>query len=237
MAVYRPNSPDYYAILGLVRTATPEEIEAAFRSLARKCHPDVCPEDSRAAERFKQVNEAHEVLADADKRRRYDAQRAGPRRGRPAPRPAWTDVKTPAFFDDEAGMEWFSAPMRDLLDSWLGPGLAGASPATRSFARREGDVEAELSLSPEEATFGGVLECSLALSGPCPECNGRGRWAAILCDACLGSGRASGPAEWLRVEVPPGLSHGSVLRVRGAGQLDAVSGRRGDLVLHVRIRP
>lgn len=238
--------PDFYGILGVLRTATPEEIEAAFRAAARKCHPDVCPDDADAGTRFKRLNEAHEVLADPEKRRCYDQRRAGvlrARQERPTWAHAWTDAKAPAFAPEGGmapghgafGPPWLSSPLREWLESWLGQPPFGPSPDGPS-AKHEADVDAELPLSPEEAIFGGALECSLALPGPCPECGGRGRLAGLSCACCRGEGHVPGPAERLRIEVPPGVSHGSVLRVRGAGRWRHPTGRRGDLYLHVRIR-
>ncbi len=235
---------DYYDILGVVWTATPEEIEAAFRAQARKCHPDVCPEDEQAEARFKQVNEAHEVLGDPEKRRQYDRRQSRRRAARPHSfsTGAWADAKTPAFgphgeaWPGAAGPEWLSAPLRDLFGAWLG-GPFGGPGAGLSYARRETDVDAELRLSPEEAVFGGTFECSLALPEPCPECAGQGGWAAIGCAMCLGQGWIAGARRVVRVQVPPGVSHGAVLRVRGAGRVHHFTGRPGDLYLHVSVKP
>lgn len=240
-----PQDPrDYYDILGVVWTATPEEIESAFRAQARRCHPDVCPEDEQAEARFKRVNEAHEVLGDPERRRQYDCRQS--RRRAPRPRPfapgTWTDAKTPAagpqgeVWRGDPETEWLSAPLRDLFGAWLGAPF-GRHGAGLSYARRETDVDAELRLSPEEAVFGGTFECSLTMPQPCPECAGQGGWAAFGCAMCLGQGWIAGARRRVRVQVPPGVSHGVVLRVRGAGQVHHFTGRPGDLYLHVSVGP
>jgi DnaJ-class molecular chaperone len=86
---------NYYEVLGVVRTATPQEIEAAFRGLASKWHPDICSDLNEAARNFKLVAEAYEVLGDPEKRQRYDHTQPMSRRPRPAPAPRWRPAVTP----------------------------------------------------------------------------------------------------------------------------------------------
>jgi curved DNA-binding protein len=199
---------DYYEVLGVLPTATLEEIEAAFRTLARKYHPDLRPNDKSAETRFKEVNEAHEVLADPEKRRCYDQSTA---RGRhhPSFTVEFAREEMPAFCEpgDQVGLELFLNELNDFLE---------ASPAQRATSHRSTprrsylDIEAELTLTPEESQHGGLCEFSLKT--------------------------APGRSRLLRIRIPPGMHNGSILQVPGEGAVERRTGRRGDLYLHVRVQ-
>lgn len=209
---------DYYAALGVPRNASTEEIQQAFRRLARANHPDV-NKDPGAEDRFKEINEAYQVLSDPDQRRRYDrfgpdfrqyaeaGAGAGPGRdtrargGRPPPgggRWSGTRVHVSGAPGDFGGID-----LDDLFGSMFGArGAAGPIPGA--------DQEAELELSLEEAYRGGRHE--VALSGP--------------------AGRHT-----YTVDVPPGATDGTRIRLAGEGGSGGGGGPSGDLYLVVRIAP
>ena len=142
---------DYYETLGVPRTATSEEIKRAYRKLARKHHPDLQPaaERTKAAERFKEINEAYEVLSDADQRAKYDALGAGWKGGADFTPPGgaeWGDVGA-AEWEDLGGFS-------DFFASLFGrPGGRGTRGVRITMPGR--DVEAELPLTLEELLRGG----------------------------------------------------------------------------------
>lgn len=199
---------DYYAILGLPRTATPAEIDAAFRTLARKYHPDLQPEQEDATAQFKLASEAHEVLSDAERRREYDRTHRPRRRVpvSPDPPPIWSR-KSPT-----------------------GQSPAGPTKAAR-FVRGPLDVEAELRLMPEEAGRGGLLQVRVSIAIACSSCRGQGGRA---CKVCQGQGTVT---RLVPLQLPPGLRDGHVLCLRGYGRAATQDGSRGDLYLVIRVRP
>lgn len=143
---------DYYAILGLPIAATGAEIDAAFRALARKCHPDLRPEveGQDATAQFKLATEAYEVLSDAEKRREYDNTTRRKTRWRPyGRRPSADSIKAPP--EAQTG--------RDQLD-----------------------VAADVHLAPEEAAAGGPIELRLSVSHQCSECKGRSNGKCHVCN-------------------------------------------------------
>ena len=143
---------DYYEVLGVPRTATPEEIKRAYRQLARKHHPDLQPAAERAgaAERFKEINEANEVLSDPDKRAKYDALGAGWKGGAdftPPPGAGW-EAGDASSFEDLGGVS-------DFFASLFGrPGARAGAGGVR-FTMPGSDVEAELPVTLEELLRGG----------------------------------------------------------------------------------
>ena len=161
---------DYYAILGVPRTATEKEIRTAFRKLARKHHPDVNQGDKAAEDRFKEINEANEVLGDPEKRKKYDE--LGPRwqeyeqwerAGRPGPIPSRRNEHfgyRTVSPDELEGMFGNRAPFSDFFQQFFGGGEATARASARGrsrrrVARRGQDVEGDAEISLEEA-FAGV---------------------------------------------------------------------------------
>jgi DnaJ-class molecular chaperone len=209
---------DYYKILGVARTASAKEIKAAYRRLARKYHPDVNPGDKQAEARFKQINEANEVLSDKGKRERYDALGANwAAYSRGAPQAGWPEggrarVDVSGFSGSEAGgfSDFFQAffggggagsPFDDLFG---GPGRGPGAPA------RGQDLEYGVDLTLEEILHGTARTVE------------------------IGEGKARRRVE---VRIPPGVRDGSRVRAAGEGGPGAGSTQRGDLYLRVRIPP
>ena len=203
---------DYYEVLGVPRTATPKEIKRAYRRQARKKHPDLQPagERAQATERFKQINEANEVLSDPEKRAKYDALGENWKDGMdftpppgagPSPGGGWQSVD----FEDLEGFEGFS----DFFASVFGRQPRGASGRRAGFrvAMPGSDVEAELPIPIEELLQGGRHRIQLA------------------------DGRS------LDVEIPKGSREGTTLRLAGQGGRGVGGGPPGDLYLRLRLAP
>ncbi|XHM65180.1 DnaJ C-terminal domain-containing protein [Streptomyces nigra] len=211
---------DFYEVLGVSRTASQDEIQQAYRKLARKYHPDV-NKDPGAEERFKDLNEAYSVLSDPKTRARYDrfgedyrrvpedweervGAGAGPGGGFRARRTAGAGgprVRYTGFGDDFAGE---GIDIEDLLGSFFG---AGGAPGGVPGA----DQEAELPLTVEEAYRGGRRTVTLA--GP------------------------TGQPRRYEVDVPPGVTDGQRIRLAGEGGRGSGDAAAGDLYLRVRIQP
>ncbi|MDH3405102.1 MAG: J domain-containing protein [Acidobacteriota bacterium] len=215
---------DYYAALGVPRTASADDIRKAYRKLARKLHPDVnkAPE---AEARFKDVTEAYEVLKNKEKRARYDqfgsawkqAQTTG------APPPGFEDIFSafrgggaPRGGFETGGGEGFSSFFELLFGGGGGGGQRGASWSFQGGgprrARRAADHESVLPLALEEAAAGGARE--IAIADP-----------------------ATGRRKTLRVHIPPGVRSGQRIRLGGQGEPGSGGGKSGDLYLKVELLP
>jgi len=228
---------DYYEILGVSRNATDKEIKSAYRKLARKWHPDLHTDKDKktAEEKFKQVNEAYEVLSDSEKRAKYDRLGANWKAGQDFQPPP--DMEGFHFYTDSgtcAGTEGFS----DFFEAFFG----GGSPFSRSTrSRRYGsvrgqDVESTLELTLEEAYHGGEKSLQMSVREPCPVCGGDGYAGNAFCGSCGGTGMKSN-VKTLAVKIPPGVREGSRIRLKGQGGEGYGGGARGDLYLKVSIQP
>ncbi|MBI4234627.1 MAG: DnaJ domain-containing protein [Chloroflexi bacterium] len=223
---------DYYEVLGVSKGASDKDVRAAYRRMARRYHPDVNPGDARAEGRFKEVNEAYEVLSDLEKRRLYDrfganwkyAQQAGgapPGTGAEGPF-VWRTEEGPGGFDDLIG----EAEIGDLFDRFFGG--RGGSGRTATRTRRAPPVaEQQVEVSLEEAYIGTTRLLQMPRVGPCPACAGAGRSGATPCPACLGRGVVARPAR-LEVAIPPGVDTGSKVRITPGEQ---------EVVLHISVQP
>lgn len=204
---------DYYETLGVARAANADEIKKAYRKLARKYHPDVNPGDRAAEEKFKAINEAHEVLSDPEKRQRYDQLGAGWQNGREyqAP-PGWEGVRFdfgdgPGVYEGESDGFDFS----DFFYTYFGRG-AGTSRQEKHFVYRGQDIEGELPLTLERIQQGGTETFSLSY-GP----NQKGKK--------------------IEVKIPLGVRDGTVIRLAGMGEPGYGDGPSGDLLLRVKVLP
>ena len=231
---------DYYDTLGVQRSAAEDEIKRAYRKLARKFHPDVNPGDKSAEDKFKEINEAYEVLSDPEKRKRYDQLGPNWKAGADFTPPPGQGAQQYEFrdfgdiFTESRGGRGFS----DFFESLFGGGgtSRGASRAGPGFALRGQDVEADISLSLEDLHRGAHSTLSFQVTEPCPTCDGTGETNGSLCPGCRGSGLVVKPKS-LEVNVPSGLREGSTVRLAGQGEPGANGGPPGDLFLHVRVQP
>ncbi len=219
---------DYYDTLGVARTATPEEIKKAYRKLAQKYHPDV-NKDPSAEAKFKQINEAYEVLSDADKRKKYDALGSNWRGGQEfTPPPGWENIHFDFQGGDPGGhggglnfedLSGFS----DFFETMFGRPGRGRAGRGRSggrggmWASRGQDEEAQLTISLEEA-YNGVRK-SIGLETSVVDPNGRMRRQV----------------KEYNVRIPPGTTDGSRIRLAGQGAQGEGGGPAGDLYLNVRL--
>jgi molecular chaperone DnaJ len=251
---------DYYDVLGVNRSASAEEIKRAYRGLARQYHPDVSDQPD-AESRFKEINEAYEVLSDADKRATYDRfGHVGPGAG---------------------GFGGFGFGFRDpfeIFEEVFGQGF-GFRTSGRRGPRRGADLRYDLHLTFEEAVFGTEKEievtryevcpeCKGSRAEPgttpvrctecngtgqvrrvqrsilgsfvsvtaCPTCRGEGRAIPIPCKKCKGEGRIYS-ARKLSVTIPPGVDHGTQIRLSGEGEMGERGGTPGNLYVVLDVEP
>jgi DnaJ-class molecular chaperone len=221
---------DYYATLGVTKASTEKEIKQAFRKLARKFHPDVNPGDKQAESRFKEINEAYEVLGDSAKRKKYDELGANWRQyeqaaaqGGPNPFGGEWNVNMGGqgggfrTMTQEEMEEMFgdANPFSDFFTTFFGGGGAGAETrrgGARGRARQRAgrDVEHEIELTLEDAYHGTTRRLAL---------------------------KHDGHARTVDVRIPPGVNDGSRVRVAGEGEHGTGGAQAGDLYLRVRLVP
>jgi DnaJ-class molecular chaperone len=216
---------DYYATLGVEKTADAKAIKQAYRRLARKHHPDVNPGDAAAEARFKDLTEAYEVLGDPAKRRKYDELGANWRMYEQAQAQGGADPFAGRWSVDMGGgaqgyrtvspeqmEELFgnSAPFSDFFTAFFGGGASGPARGRASGGRPGRDMESPVDLTLEEAAAGARRRLSV---------------------------RGSAAARTVDVRIPAGVQDGARVRVAGEGEQGVQGGPSGDLFLHVRLLP
>lgn len=250
---------DYYEVLGINRNATDDEIKKAFRSLAKKYHPDLNPGDENAEAKFKEINEAYNVLINPETRAQYDQfGHAGP-----------TGQGFGGF--DFGGIE-------DIFDMFFGGGFGTTSQRRRNAPMRGSDLRYNLDISFEEAAFGTKKEIEVARMENCPNCHGTGakdgsepktcpdchgtgevsytqttafgRFVNVrACARCGGEGtiievpcrRCAGRKKIRRVRkinvtIPAGIDNGQAITLRGEGEVGERGGPPGDLYVYITVR-
>ena len=257
---------DYYEVLGLSKDADDASIKKAYRSLAKKYHPDMNPGDSEAEAKFKEVNEAYAVLSDSEKKAQYD------QFGHAAFDPA---------SGGGAGFGGFGdfGDIGDIFGSFFGGGFGGSSARRANAPTRGEDVSARVTISFEEAVFGAKKDISFNKIQKCPDCSGSGAakgTSAETCSTCGGSGqrrvtqRLGGMAfqstttcdkcrgtgkiiknpcqncrgtgyikinKKLAVSIPAGIDDGERIALRAQGCDGRNGGPAGDLIITVYVKP
>ena len=260
------NKRDYYEVLGISKSANEDEIKKAYRSLAKKYHPDMNPGDAEAEVKFKEVNEAYAVLSDSEKRSKYD------RFGHDA-----FDPSSGGGFGGFGGFGGADFDFGDIFSSFFGGG--GGSSRSRANMPVEGDdVATRVTVSFEEAAFGCKKEVNFARIENCPDCHGSGAANESdieKCSECRGSGRItvrqqtmlgymqtqrSCPScngrgkiiknpckncngkgrikinKKLEVNIPSGIDDRQNIILRNQGSAGINGGPNGDLIIEVRVK-
>ncbi len=234
---------DYYKTLGVPRTASHDDIRKAFRKLARLYHPDVAKDKKRAEEKFKEINEAYEVLGDTSKREKYDQLGADWKAGgsRPPPGASGEAFRThtwrsgPGAENFEFGGTGFSDFFEQFFGGGGGGGGFGRRGATAEPETEKGrDVEGVIMVTLEEAMRGAIRSISVRRNTVCAECQGSGVQGRRVCPVCGGAGQVSATQNY-KVKIPSGVRDGQRLRVSGQGEPSLGGGPPGDLYLRVRM--
>ena len=212
---------DYYETLGVSKTASEDEIKSAFRKLARKYHPDVAKDKKEAEEKFKQINEAYEVLSDPEKRRKYD--QLGENWNQPGGfqrPPQWGGGQPGGGYHWGGGenggveFEFGGTGFSDFFEAFFGGGRGrsafGGFGQRGTMAERGSDVEADIMVTLEEALHGSTRQVSLRRAG-------------------------SKKTETYQVKIPRGVREGQRIRLAGQGEAGERGGKSGDLFLRVRL--
>jgi DnaJ-class molecular chaperone len=233
---------DYYEVLGVARGASEDEIRKSFRKLARQYHPDVAKDKKIAEEKFKEINEAYEVLGDPEKRKKYDQLGANWKQGAEfRPPPGWQNARGQPFGRGQSGGDFEThfggTGFSDFFESMFGGAgrrRAGGFSDDEPFAERGRDVEGDIMVTLEEALRGSVRPIHVERATRCEQCGGSGTRGQHVCNVCGGSGRVS-KEETYQVRIPPGVTEGQRLRIAGRGEAGMSGGASGDLFLRVRL--
>jgi curved DNA-binding protein len=232
---------DYYESLGVPRTASEGEIKKAFRKLAREYHPDVAKNKKQAEEKFKEINEAYEVLGDAAKRKKYDELGANWSSGSDFRAPPGGGFPGRGERGEEFEFHFGGTGFSDFFEQIFGSrgerggggfGHAGRG-AEKDLSERGRDIEGDIMVTLEESLRGSVRAVSVRHGVPCEHCGGTGQRARHVCNVCGGSGQVA-KTETYQVKIPAGVSEGQRLRVAGRGEAGLGGGAAGDLYLRVR---
>ncbi len=258
---------DYYEVLGVSKGASGDEIKKAFRKMSKKYHPDLHPGDKEAEEKFKEVNEAYQVLSDDEKRQRYDQfGHAG--------------VDGNAGFGGGGGFNggFDFGDLGDIFGDFFG-GFGGGGRARRNGPRRGSDLSQYINLTFEEAAFGCKKKINITSNERCEECGGSGAKKGtqpVTCPQCNGTGqvqqrrqtmfgftnvvsecpschgkgkiikepcsscRGTGRIrknKTIEVNIPAGIDTDQVMRIQGAGNAGENGGPNGDLQLVIKVKP
>jgi molecular chaperone DnaJ len=250
----------YYEVLGVSRTCSIEDMKAAYRKLAKELHPDRNPGNTECEHKFKEVNEAYEVLKDGDKRAAYDRfGHAAFENGHGARNPN---------FD-------FASSFTEVFDDLFGEFMGGGRRGGGRRVHRGADLRFDLQISLEEAFHGHTAQIRVptavaceacggsgaeagskpetcpacqghgkvrqqngffTLERTCPKCRGQGRYVRNPCRACSGHGQIQ-KERTLQVDIPPGVEEGTRIRLTGEGHAGLQGGPAGDLYIFLSVAP
>lgn len=254
---------DYYQILGVEKNATEDELKKAYRTLAKKFHPDQNKDNKESEEKFKEINEAYDILKDPQKRSAYD--RYG--------HAAFKQGAGAGFNPGDTG--GFGAAFSDIFENMFGDMMGGNGANKRGQAGRGADVQYTLEITLEDAFHGkestiripSVETCApcggqgtekgskpekcpdcdgvgrvrmtqgfFTIERTCPRCNGTGNIIKNPCRTCGGSG-VQHKDKTIKVNIPPGIDHGRRIRMAGEGEAAPRGGKPGDLYILIAVKP
>ena len=239
------NYKDYYAILGVPKSALEKDIKSAYRKLARKWHPDANPDNQHESEeKFKDIQEAYEVLGDPEKRKKYDVLGSDwQRAAREAEQHRSYRAQQGADFGNfngfnntgPGGTSGFS-DFFDMFFSGIGRRPTGGPTGASGFSApaRGEDLESTIELTLHEAFDGGKKSVTLQIEDACSRCHGTGTDRNRICPQCHGTGRVR-ETKRFDVTIPRGVREGQRIRLAGQGATGPGGGARGDLYLVVRL--
>lgn len=255
---------DYYEVLGVQKGASDDEIKKAFRKMSKKYHPDLNPGDKDAEEKFKEVNEAYQVLSDPDKKSKYDQ---------------FGHAGVDPNFGAGGGYGGAGFDFGDIFGDIFGGFGGGFGGGRRNGPRRGNDIRRVIDISFEEAAFGCTKtmniqtqekcgECGgtgakkgttatvcshcngtgrvktqqrtilgyMTTETTCPQCNGEGKIIKEPCRECRGTG-AVRRNKTIEVQIPSGIDDNQTIQLSGKGEAGSKGGPNGDLLITVRVRP
>ena len=258
---------DYYEVLGIAKGASEDEIKRAYKKMARKYHPDLNPDNKEAEEKFKEVNEAYEILSDPDKKARYDQYgHAG---------------VDPNFGAGGGGFDgsFDFGDLGDIFGSFFGGGFGGGRRTNPNAPQRGESIRQSLAISFEEAAFGCEKEVTVDRMEQCETCHGNGCAPGTtpeICPDCHGTGQVqvrrqtpmgvfatSAPCakcggkgriihqpckdcrgtgsvrrrKTIQATIPAGIDNGQTISIRGQGHAGINGGPAGDLLITITVRP
>jgi len=242
------NYKDYYAILGVPKAAPEKDIKSAYRKLARKWHPDANPDKQREAEeKFKDIQEAYEVLGDPEKRRKYDVLGADWQRAAASAEQQRSYRQQAGGADPFANFGGFNtggaagaSGFSDFFDMFFS-GIGRQQRTTpgggfgASTAQRGEDLESTIELTLHDAFEGGKKNITLQVEDLCSRCHGTGTDRNKICPQCHGTGRVTETKKF-DVTIPRGVRDGQRIRLAGQGATGRGGGKRGDLYLVVHVQ-
>ena len=257
---------DYYEVLGVSKSASQDEIKRAYRKLAKANHPDLNPGDKSAEAKFKEVNEAYEILSDSDKKARYDQYGH-----------AGVDPNFGAGGGFDGGFDF--GDLGDIFGSFFGGGFGGGRRSNPNAPQRGESIRLSLAISFEEAAFGcekavtvermepcdtchgngcapgatpevcpdchgtGQVQVRrqtpmgvFATTSPCSRCGGKGKIIHQPCKDCHGTG-AVRRRKTIQASIPAGIDQGQTISIRGQGHAGVNGGPAGDLLITITVRP
>ena len=254
---------DYYEVLSVTRSASPDDIKKAYRKCALAHHPDRNPGDKKAEDKFKEATEAYQVLAEPQKRKLYDQY-------------GHAGVDTSGFASGGFTGGGFADIFEGIFEDFFSTAAFGGGGGERfNRPRRGGDLQVDLTVTFNEAAFGAEKEiaverqeacafckgegtkpgtsrtvCSVckgqgqvmassgffSISRTCHKCHGAGSWIDHPCSSCRGHGRV-GVQRKIHIKIPAGVEPGLRLRISGEGEAGFAGGPRGDLYVDLEVRP
>lgn len=223
----------YYDILGVTRNSSADDIKKAFRRRAREIHPDLHSGSKKTEmeKKFKELNEAHEVLSDPDKRKKYDQYGQN-----------WEQAEAYEKARQQAGSQGghggagggFSGDFGDIFDTFFGGRSRGGG--APGFAADGEDLETDVELTIRDVLSGASRRIDLTQRIPCKACGGSAIVRGRPCVVCGGTGTQT-EKRTIEVRIPAGVQHDTRVRIAGKGQPGVNGGKPGDLYLRVHIQP